>query len=170
MLFRSSVPEQFLADIKKFRAAGTLRVAAVPADAPDLVEQGSLTFIDNQVDQTTGTIRLKGTFPNPQRRLWPGQFVNVTLTLSEQPNAIIVPAPAIQTGQNGQFVFVVRQDSSVESRPVIAGRTIEGMTIIEKGLQAGETVVTDGQLRLVPNSKVRILSGDAGSPAGSAAK
>ena len=113
-----------------------------------------MTFIDNAVDNTTGTIKLKATFENPDNRLWPGQFVNVALTLTTQPNAVVVPSQAVQTGQVGQYVFVVKQDMTAEYRPVVAGNNITGETVIQKGLAAGETLVTDGQLRLVPGMKV----------------
>jgi multidrug efflux system membrane fusion protein len=120
--------------------------------------QGELTFVDNSVDETTGTILLKATFPNENSALWPGQFVNVTLTLSELTNAIVVPSQAVQTGQNGQFIYVVSANQTVEERPVTIGIVYDGETVVEKGLQAGETVVTDGQLRLAPNVKVVVKS------------
>jgi multidrug efflux system membrane fusion protein len=152
-----SVPEQNLAEIKKYRAAGKpLKVEALlPNDARG-AERGVLTFIDNTVDNTTGTILLKATFSNKKKRLWPGQFVNVILTLTTQPNAIIVPSQAVQTGQKGQYVFVIRPDLTVEARPVVVNRTINTDAIIDKGLKAGEKVVTDGQLQLVPGAKVEI--------------
>ena len=153
---RFALPEQHLAETKKSMAAGTLKVEAILPDDPRRPEGGTLSFIDNAVDTSTGTILLKATFANQQRRLWPGQFVNVALTLSTEPNAVVVPAPALQTGQSGQYVFVVKSDNTVESRLVVVGRTVEGETVIQKGLQPGETVVTDGQLRLVPGSKVRV--------------
>ena len=124
-------------------------------------EQGVLTFIDNTVDTTTGTILLKGTFANREKKLWPGQFVNVVLTLTTEPNAIVVPSQAIQTGQEGQYVFVVKQDLTVESRPVVAGRSVNNETVVQKGLQADEKVVTDGQLRLYPGAKVEIKTSDS---------
>lgn len=151
-----AVPEQYLADIKQHMAAGKLAVEAVIPNDEQHPAQGVLTFVDNAVDQTTGTIRLKGIFANQNHRLWPGQFVNAALKLSAQPNAIVVPSQAVQTGQSGQYVFVVKSDLAVESRSVVAGETIRGETVIEKGLQPGETVVTDGQLRLVPGAKVEI--------------
>jgi multidrug efflux system membrane fusion protein len=120
--------------------------------------------VDNTVDTATGTIRLKGTFENRSRRLWPGQFVNVALTLTLQPNVILVPSQAVQTGQQGQYVFVVKPDHSVELRPVIVGRSLNQETVIVRGLTAGETVVTDGQLRLVPGVKVEIRKEPAGTP------
>ncbi len=153
---RFALPEQYLAETKKSMAAGTLKVEAILPDALRRPEEGTLSFIDNAVDTSTGTILLKATFANQQRRLWPGQFVNTVLTLSTEPNAVVVPAPALQTGQSGQYVFVVKSDNTVESRPVVTGRTVEGETVIQKGLQPGESVVTDGQLRLVPGSKVKV--------------
>ena len=150
-----AVPERNLADIKRFLAVGRLPVVAQIA-ADQQPETGSLSFLDNSVDSATGTIRLKGTFANPSRRLWPGQFVNVVLRLSEQPNAVVVPSEALQTGQAGQFVFVVKNENVVESRPVSIGRSVQGITIVEKGLAPGEVVVTDGQLRLVPGAKIQI--------------
>jgi membrane fusion protein, multidrug efflux system len=151
-----SVPEQHLAEIKRYRAAGPLQVQAIiPSDEQDPA-QGVLTFIDNAVDSATGTIRLKATFDNSDRRLWPGQFINVALTLSRQANSVLVPSRAVQTGQAGQYVFVVKPDRTAEYRPVVPGETIDAQTVIQKGLAAGETVVTDGQLRLVPGVKVKI--------------
>jgi multidrug efflux system membrane fusion protein len=151
-----SVPEQYLAEIKRYRAEGPLKIVAITPNQEQNPAQGALTFIDNAVDSTTGTIKLKGTFENPDNRLWPGQFVNVALTLSSQPNAVVVPSQAVQTGQVSQYVFVVKQDMTAEYRPVVAGNNIAGETVIQQGLQAGETLVTDGQLRLVPGMKVMI--------------
>jgi multidrug efflux system membrane fusion protein len=157
-----SVPEQYLAGIRKYREARTLGVEAVIPGQEDQPARGALTFISNAVDNATGTIQLKGTFPNKDRRLWPGGFVNVTLTLATKPKAVLVPASAVQTGQSGQYIFVVRPDLTVESRPVVTGETGAGETVIEKGVQAGERVVTDGQLRLVPGSRVEIKAGLGG--------
>ena len=117
--------------------------------------------MDNAVDSTTGTIRLKGTFRNDGKWLWPGQFVNVVLTLTTQPNAIVVPSQAVQAGQEGQYVFVVRPDLTAAFRPVVVARTVEGEALIEKGLAPGETVVTDGQVRLTQGIKVEIKSSSA---------
>lgn len=154
-----SLPEQYLGPVRAYRAAGKLHVEAVIPDDTGAPERGEVTFIDNTVDSATGTIRLKATFPNPQRRLWPGQFVNVALRLTAEPNAIVVPAPAVQTGQSGTYVFVVKPDRTVEMRPVETGRTYQTEVVILEGLAAGETVVTDGQLRLVPGSRVEVKSG-----------
>ncbi len=152
-----SVPEQHLSEIKKRMAEGALRVVTnVPDGAP--AEVGALAFVDNAVDATTGTIRLKATFANASRRLWPGQFVNAVLTLADLRGAVVVPSAAIQEGQSGTYVFVIRPDSTAEMRPVTPGRTVETLTVIEKGLAAGENVVTDGQIRLTNGVKVEFAS------------
>jgi len=151
-----SVPEQNLSEIKRHMTEGNLRVEAILSKEEENPEQGVLTFIDNAVDTATGTIKLKGTFANKGKRLWPGQFVNTVLTLTSQPDAIVVPSQSVQTGQKGQYVFIIKDDLTVEDQPVIVGRTLNGETVIEKGLQRGEKVVTDGQLRLVPGAKIEI--------------
>jgi len=151
-----SVPEQHLTEIKRRKAEGSLTVAvAVPKSEGHTVD-GVLTFIDNAVDMTTGTIRLKGTFANQEKLLWPGQFVNVTLTLTIRPNALLVPSQAVQSGQGGQYVYVVKPDLQVEYRPVNVGATVRNEIIVEKGLTAGEDVVTDGQLRLTSGARVEV--------------
>jgi len=150
-----AVPERYLPQVKAQTSAGKLKVQALaPGEAAP--EEGTLTFVDNTVDATTGTLRMKATFANPSRRLWPGQFVDVVLRLAERPNTVVVPTPAVQTGQQGQFVFVIKSDMTAEQRPVKAGEAVEGSTIIEQGVRPGERVVTDGQLRLVPGAKVEI--------------
>ncbi len=156
-----SLPERYLAEIKKYMAQGKVTVAAYLSKDDKSPEQGVLTFVDNTVDPATGTIKLKATFPNAQKRLWPGQFVSVAMTLTTQPNALLVPTSAIQTGQSGQFVFVVKSDNTVDSRPVTAGLAINDETVIEKGVNPGETVVTDGQVRLIPGAKVEIRNKEA---------
>jgi multidrug efflux system membrane fusion protein len=150
-----SVPEQYLDDIKKYRAAGTLRVEARPPRQSRTLASGALTFINNAVDMTTGTIQLKATFANTDNALWPGQYLDVALTLTSR-TAIVVPSTAIQPGQQGPYVFVVKPDATVESRQVVPGTRLGAETIIEQGLRAGERVVTDGQLRLVPGAKVEV--------------
>jgi multidrug efflux system membrane fusion protein len=156
-----SMPEQFLPEIRKHTASKKLQVDASFPQSDEPAEKGAVTFVDNAVDTSTGMIRLKGTFSNRERKLWPGQFVNVVLTLTEEPNVIVVPSQAIQTGQEGQYVFVVKPDLTVESRQVVAGRTVNGETVVQKGLQADERVVTDGQLRLSPGAKVEIKMPDS---------
>ena len=153
-----AVPEQTLPDIKKYMAVGNLRVDANPTNDEQGAVQGDLTFVDNAVDSNTGTIRLKATFANKERRLWPGQFVNVVMTLTTERGAVVVPSQAVQAGQSGPYVFVVKPDLSVESRPVVVGRTVGGEAVIAKGVRSGERVVTDGHLRLVPGSIVEIKS------------
>jgi len=151
-----SVPEQHLADIKKYQTRGKLRVRAIIPQDEQRPAEGALTFVNNTVDAATGTILLKGTFANPDRRLWPGQFVNVVLTLTSRPKAVVVPNQAVQTGQTGQYVFVIKPDFSVGIVPVVSGTTFGGVTVIEKGLEPGEKVVTDGQLMLFPGAKVQV--------------
>ena len=149
-----SVPEQQLTAINSYRARGTLTVDA-RIDGGRRTAAGTLTFVNNTVDPTTGTIQLKATFPNADDALWPGQFVDVVLMLASEA-AVIVPAEAVQAGQQGSFVFVVKPDLTVESRRVKVGRRLPRELVIEEGLQAGERVVTDGQLRLVPGARVEI--------------
>ena len=151
-----SVPQQYLAEIKQFQARGPLRVEAEIPQQNGPPEWGTLTFINNTIDTSTGTILLKGTFPNAQKRLWPGQFVNVTLTLSELPHAVVAPSEAVQTGLKGPYVFVVQPDMTVQLRQVSVGSTFQGVTVIANGLKPGETVVTDGQLNLAPGAKVKV--------------
>lgn len=151
-----SIPEQNLADVKKHMALRDLKVEAfIPGDEKRTA-RGELTFIDNAVNTATGTIKLKGTFGNQDKRLWPGQFMDVVVTLAVEPNRVVVPSQAIQTGQQGQYVYVIKSDMTADLRVVSPGRTFQGWTIVEKGVAAGEKVVTDGQLRLTPGAKVEI--------------
>ncbi len=161
-----AVPESQLPAIKRFMAQGKLPVRARPQDESGDEETGVLTFVDNAVDMTTGTIRLKGTFPNRDHQLWPGEFVRVTLRLTTQQNAVVVPNEAVQAGQNGSFVYVVKQDRTVESRPVTTGARVDQDLVIDSGLQAGEVVVTEGQLRLAPGSRVAVRDGRGGGQKG----
>ncbi len=164
-----AAPEQNLPEVKAGRAAGRLEVrATIPDSGLDPIV-GTLSFIDNAVDRQTGTVRFKATFDNRSRVLWPGQFVNVSLHVSMRPNALVVPSQAIQTGQKGPYIYVVKPDMTVESREVVPGAVLGPETVIEKGLQARETVVTDGQLRLVPGARIEAQSGAAAGPAGTPA-
>ena len=147
-----SVPEARLPEIKR-----SLLVMASRQDDTSHPETGELTFIDNVVDPTTGTIRLKGTFRNSGRKLWPGEFVRVTVRLRTQPNALVVPNQAVQTGQDGTYVFVVKPDQTVESRPVVTGTRVDADLVVETGLRADETVVVEGQLRLAPGSRIQAM-------------
>lgn len=149
-----SVPEQKLAEVKKAMAAGQLKVEAVIPNETGKIEVGTISFLDNAVNPTTGTIKLKGVFANSAHKLWPGQFTDVVLTLSSRQNAVVVPTNAIQTGQQGEYVYVVQPDNRVEMRPVVSAMAVGEETVIDKGLAPGETVVTDGQLRLTPGAVV----------------
>jgi membrane fusion protein, multidrug efflux system len=162
-----SVPQASLNAIRA-RAADELEVAATPAQAEAATQHGSLSFVDNTVDTSTGTIALKATFPNADRALWPGEFVDVSLTLSTESDAVVAPATAVQAGQDGDYVFVVKPDDTVESRKVTVDRTVGAKAVIAEGLTGGERVVTDGQLRLIPGSKIEIKTGTS-APAGGAA-
>jgi multidrug efflux system membrane fusion protein len=148
------VPEHQLSAIKTYRARGPVQVEAKLEGGRSSVV-GTVTFMNNTVDPTTGTIQLKATFPNADNALWPGQFVDVALTLTTE-QAIVVPARTVQAGQKGPFVFVVKPDLTVESRPVKPGRRLASELVIEQGLAPGERIVTDGQLRLVPGARVEI--------------
>jgi multidrug efflux system membrane fusion protein len=154
-----AIPESRLSELKQYIARGSVKVEALAPNDPGPASVGRITFVDNAVDPTTGTIRIKGTFPNEARHLWPGQFVNVSVTLTTDPHAIVVPTAAVQAGQQGSYVFVVKPDSTVELRQVTVARTQDNETIIKQGLKAGETVVTDGQLRLTSGSRISIKSG-----------
>jgi multidrug efflux system membrane fusion protein len=151
-----TVPQEYLPDIKKYLAAGPLRVEATVPNSSGRPEVGTLTFVDNAVDTTTGTILLKALFQNPNNALWPGLYVNTLMTLSQQSNATVIPSQAITAGQQGSFVYVVSADGTVAPRPVASSRSVEGQAVIDKGLKPGETVVTDGQVRLVPGARVQI--------------
>jgi membrane fusion protein, multidrug efflux system len=158
-----TVPAVHLPTIKRHMRDGQLAVVAVPQDADAQPANGTLTFVDNAVDMSTDTIKLKATIPNPDRRLWPGQFARVTLRLTTLPHAIVVPSQAVQTGQDGQYVFVVKPDSTVEQRPIVTAQRVSDDIVIDKGLKTGETVVTEGQLRLEPGARVTT---DLNAPAG----
>ena len=159
------IPEGQLPAFKRFLAERSLRVEA-NAPAETIPSMGNISFIDNAVDPTTGTIKIKGSFPNQDRRLWPGQFVNVVVTLKTEPAAVVVPTAAIQAGQQGDFAFVVKSDQTVDLRNVTIDRTAGAESIVKDGLKPGETVITDGQLRLVAGSRVKVKS-DATQPDGS---
>lgn len=158
-----SVPEQSLSDVRQGMARRTLPVEVTIPGQQGVLEKGNLSFIDNSVDMKTGTIELKGLFSNQDGKLWPGQFVDANLILNERPGTVVVPSQAIQTGADGSYVFVVDHEMKVQSRPVVVGTSDDGQTVVERGLTSGETVVTDGQLRLVPGAHVSIKSGISGS-------
>ncbi len=160
-----SVPESLLGDIKTYMARGKLAVVARVESDTTQSETGTLTFVDNSVDPTTGTIKLKGTFTNTDHKLWPGTFVRVTLRLTTRPNAVVVPNQAVQTGQDGQFVYVVTAEKTVEMRPVVTSTRVDQDLVIDRGLTPGEIIVTEGQLRLAPGSRIQVPDG-RGLPGG----
>ncbi len=154
---RFSVPEKYLAQIRKYLAAGTVSVMIVPEkNITVAVPPGKLVFVDNAIDAATGMIRLKAEFPNHNKALWPGQFVGVSLRLTTQPDVVVAPLRAVQTGDQGQFVFVVKPDLTAAVVPVLLDRTQGEEAVIVKGLQGGETVITDGHLKVRPGGKVEI--------------
>src|SRR4029079_548859 len=160
-----SIPENQLDAVRKF-AAGNLKVLAFPKGQNASPAEGNVTFIDNGVDMQTGTVKLKATFANKDRRLWPGQYVDVVLNLSTRKQAVLVPTKAIQTGQQGQYVYVVTPQSTAESRNVETSGTYQHSTVIAGGVSAGEKVVVDGQLRVAPNAKVLVQSTVPTTPPG----
>lgn len=151
-----AVPEAQLPALRRYMAKSAVPLTVATPEGAASEASGRITFIDNAVDPTTGTIKVKGSFQNANRGLWPGQFVNVTITLSTDSTAIVVPSNAVQTGQQGAYVFVVKDDRTADLRNVVVTRTAGDETIIASGVAANETVVTDGHLRLVPGTKVNI--------------
>ncbi len=149
-----SLPEKRLAELKRAMAARQLKIEAVIPNEPGSTETGTISFMDNAVNPATGTIKLKGVFANRSRKLWPGQFTDVLITLASRQNAVVVPTQAIQTSQQGEFVYVVKPDNTVEMRQITSAAAAGEETVVEKGLAAGETVVVDGQLRLTPGAVV----------------
>jgi len=167
ILVRLTVPEARLPEVQRYRAAGTLKVRVTPAGAGALPREGRLVFLDNTVDKSTGTIALKAEFDNADHALWPGQFIDVSLVLTILEQVVVVPSQAVQTGQQGASVFVVDAAGCAAVRPITPGAAVAARTVVAKGLAAGETVVTDGQLRLTPGATVVCkpgLSAPAGAP------
>lgn len=160
-----SVPEQYLNQLKELNETHPLGVTA-QAQGDTHLEAGQLSFINNSIDNSTATIQLMATFPNPSQRLWPGEYVTTDVTLGVQKDATVVPATAVLTGQNNLYVYVLRPDGTVENRTVTTSVTSNGNTVIASGLQAGETVVTDGQLSLFPGAKVAVRQPDGRGGAG----
>jgi multidrug efflux system membrane fusion protein len=149
-----SIPEKLLNEVKRAMAGNELKIEVVIPNEPGSTEAGTISFLDNTVNPATGMIKLKGVFANKSRKLWPGQFTDVVMTLGNRINAVVVPTNAIQTSQQGQFIYVVKPDNSVEMRQVTVAMVVGEDTVVEKGLGVGETVVIDGQLRLTPGAVV----------------
>jgi multidrug efflux system membrane fusion protein len=157
ILVRFAIPQSQLPDIQKYyRGGNALQVRATPSEGSGVPLMGTLAFIDNNVDSTTGTVLLKARFDNPEATLWPGQYTNVALQLFVDPNALTLPAPAIMTGQQGTYVYTIDSAGSAKQRPVQISRTVDSLSVISSGLKEGERVVVDGQSRLIPGSKVTI--------------
>jgi multidrug efflux system membrane fusion protein len=161
-----SVPALQLATIRERSGKDKILVTVTPQDGSAASVQGELAFIDNAVDASTDTIKLKGRFTNSDHRLWPGQFARVSLRVTTLQHALVLPSQAVQTGQDGQFVFVVKQDNTVDQQPIVAGQRVGDDVVVEKGLKVGQTVVTEGQLRLEAGTKVQVGDGRGGPGAG----
>jgi multidrug efflux system membrane fusion protein len=151
-----TIPEKELTRLRTVAKGGKLAVGALLPGEEQTPETGELSFIDNAVDTKTGTIRLKGSFANANRRLWPGQFVTAVITLASFDNATVVPTAAVQTGQKGTYVYVARAEGTAELRPVKTGVAFEDVTVISEGVKPGESVVIDGQMRLYPDAKLDV--------------
>ena len=157
ILVRFAIPQSQLPDIQKYyRGGNALQVRATPSEGSGVPLMGTLAFIDNNVDSTTGTVLLKARFDNPEATLWPGQYTNVAQQLFVDPNALTLPAPAVMTGQQGTYVYTIDSAGSAKQQPVQISRTVDSLSVISSGLKEGERVVVDGQSRLIPGSKVTI--------------
>jgi len=157
ILVRFAIPQSQLPDIQRYyRGGNALQVRATPSEGSGVPLMGTLAFIDNNVDSTTGTVLLKARFSNPEATLWPGQYTNVALQLYVDPNALTLPAPAVMTGQQGTYVYTIDSAGNAKQRPVQVSRTVDSLSVIASGLKEGERVVVDGQSRLIPGSKVTI--------------
>jgi multidrug efflux system membrane fusion protein len=161
-----TLPQDVLDEVAAAQARGPVQVEAYKRDVETLLSRGTLTVVDNQIDTTTGTIRLKATFANKDRRLWPGAFVNVKVITEIRHNATVVAAQAVQRGPNGFFVYVVNPDMTVEMRPITSGGTADGETLVEKGLASGEKIIVDGQYKLQPGMKVQPIAPAERQPVG----
>jgi len=159
-----TVPEKYLPDVQKYSSSGNLKVVAQLDSNSSRV--GTLSSFDNQVNQATGTLQLKASFQNDDNLLWPGRFVNIVLTLTSQPDAIVVPVQSVQTNQQGQFIYVLKADQTVEMRKIVLDRTIGDEAVISSGLAAGESVITDGLLRITPGAKVQIAANSSAKSSG----
>jgi multidrug efflux system membrane fusion protein len=164
-----TAPQDYVVHIRENQAKQELEADAYSSDGTIELSSGKLTFINNQVDTTTGTIQLKATFENDDKRLWPGEFVNIRLIVARHDNAVTVPAETVMQGPNGPYVYVIRSDQTVEHRDVQVLSTQDGIAAIEKGLKAGEPVVVNGQLRLADGAKIvavqQSANGDSAGPA-----
>jgi multidrug efflux system membrane fusion protein len=153
-----ALPQNNLPELRLAMAQGPVTVEVRPAGDKGDPIAGKIAFFDNTIDSTSGTINVRSTFDNGQQRLWPGQFVNVSVVVRADPNALVIPPAAVQAGQNGTYVFVIKDDNTAETRPITVDRTVDGLAVIASGLHPGEKIVTDGQLRLTDGTHVQIVS------------
>ena len=157
ILVRFAVPQSQFPDIQRYyRNGNALQVRATPSEGSGVPLNGTLAFVDNNVDSTTGTVLLKARFSNSEGTLWPGQYTNIALQLFVDPNALTLPAPAVLTGQQGTYVYTIDTAGTAKQRPVVVSRTVDSVAVIASGVEEGEKVVVDGQSRLIPGSKVTI--------------
>jgi multidrug efflux system membrane fusion protein len=163
-----AVPGSYVERVRAAQAAGALRVEA-QGSAMKTPQNGQLAFVDNAVDPATNTVKLRASFANAEEALWPGQFVNISLTLGTDANAVVVPESAVKAGPNGSYVYIVKQDGHAEQRAIVALRTVDGGTVVAQGLAGGEVVVVDGQSRVVDGALVKVTEGGAGSASGAQA-
>jgi multidrug efflux system membrane fusion protein len=164
-----TLPEDAISQVTQAMSAGQLTVAALSRDDRTQLDSGTLALVDNQIDTTTGTVRLKATFQNTRNALWPGQFVNVRILLQQRHDAVTVPTLAVQRGPDGMFAYVVKSDSTVDARPIETAEETDGVIVITGGLQPGERVVTTNQYRLQPGASVRVVAPTSANSAGSGA-
>jgi multidrug efflux system membrane fusion protein len=160
-----TLPETELPQVQQALAKGPLTVQAFSQDSTIKLDEGKLNFIDNEILQTTGSVRFKAEFPNTAHRLWPGELINVRLLLDTRQNGLTIPAPAVQQGPNGAYVYVIKPDDTVTVRPVKVAQLSGGQALVDSGLAANEQVVVDGQSRLQPGTRVSILQGKAAEEA-----
>jgi multidrug efflux system membrane fusion protein len=160
-----TLPEDVVLQINQALAGGSVAVTALSRDNRTQLDSGTLALVDNEIDQTTGTVRLKATFPNEHNTLWPGQFVNVRVVLQSRHDVVTLPSAAVEHGPDGLFAYVIKADSTVEARPIKTIEDTEGITVVSDGLQSGERVVTSNQYRLQPGAKVRPVAPAASSAA-----
>ena len=156
-----TLPESELASVQSALKSGPVRIFAMDRDSDEQLAEGTIAVLDNQIAQTTGTLRIKGTFPNKDGALWPGEYLNIRLLARTAPNVVTVPSSTLQRGPNGYYAYVVKPDSTVETRPLKVGQVSEGVAIVDDGVAAGEQVVTAGQYRLQPGARVEVNSAAA---------
>jgi membrane fusion protein, multidrug efflux system len=159
-----TLPQDALDEVHAEMANGQLKVIALKRDDKTVIDEGTLALVDNQIDQTAGTMRLKATFPNPKNALWPGEFVNARLMLGVRRGVVTTPAPVVQRGPNGTYAYVIKPDDTAEMRPIKVLQIRDGIAVIDEGIAAGERVVVDGQYKLKPGVRVEATPADGAKP------